>query len=131
MKDNKVFLPVMLLFIFLNSFFLIFKNFLENFGFDREMLMVSNLILFTVSAIAFFLQKRGLKATNPHAFVRSVYLSMIIKLAICMIGVFVYISYVGNNINKPSLFVSMGLYFVYTTIEVIALMKSARNKTNG
>lgn len=131
MKNKNVFLPVILTFIFLNAFFILFKKLFENNGFDRDMLIISNAILFAVSAAAFYLQKRGLKATNPHAFVRSVYLSMIIKLVICMAGIIVYISYVGNNVNKPSLFLSMGLYFVYTAIEVMALMKAARKTTNG
>jgi len=128
MKKSRVFLPILLVFIFFNAFFIGFKDFLEKQGFDQEVLIISNLLLFTVSAIGFLLQRRGLKATNPHAFVRSVYLSMILKLLLCMIAVVIYISYVGNNVNKPSLFLSMGLYLLYTTIEVIALMKSAKNK---
>lgn len=130
MKKNRLFLPILLLFIILNGFFILFRNFLESWGFDQTVLISSNLLLFVVSAIGFVLQRRGLKVTNPHAFVRSVYASMILKLLLCMIAVVVYISYVGNDVNKPSLFLSMGLYLLYTTIEVIALMKSA-SKKNG
>lgn len=129
-KNPRLFLPILFVFIFLNMFFIIFRSFLETNGFDQEVLIISNLLLFLVSALGFLLQQRGLKATNPHAFVRSVYTSMILKLVACMIAVVIYISNVGNNVNKPALFLSMGLYLLYTTIEVIALMKSAKSK-NG
>jgi hypothetical protein len=37
----------------------------------------------------------------------------------------------GGQVNKPSLFTSMGIYLVYTSMEVIQLMKIARKKTDA
>jgi hypothetical protein len=130
MKSARQFLPILFLFIILNAIFIGFRSFLEANGFDQEVLIYSNLLLFGVTVIGFLLQRRGLTTPNPHAFVRSVYLSMIIKLLVCMIVVVIYITNVGNDVNKPSLFVSMGLYLVYTAMEVVGLMKSAKRK-NG
>jgi hypothetical protein len=36
-----------------------------------------------------------------------------------------------ENINKPALFTSMGIYVLYTIIEVSGLMKAARKNTNA
>lgn len=130
MKISRVFQPLLWLFVFFTTLVVIFRGFLEQHGVDHEVILVSNFLLFGLSALGFFLQRSGLRSPNPHAFVRSVYLSMILKLLVCMIAVVVYISFVGNEVNKPALFISMALYLVYTTIEVMALMKSAAKK-NG
>ena len=44
---------------------------------------------------------------------------------------FVYIMMNKKEVNKPSLFFCMGLYVVYTIIEVSGLMKVNKQKTNA
>jgi hypothetical protein len=131
-NDNrKIILPVIMIFVLLNSFIVIFKTFLENKGFDREFLIVANLLLFILSLAAFYLQRRALQSNNPNAFVRGVYASMILKLFVCMIAVTIYAFIKKSNINKPALFTSMGIYILYTSFEVAALMKVARKRKNA
>jgi len=130
-ENRKTFLPVILIFIILNSFIIIFKTFLENNGFDRDFLMVANLLLFVLSLSAFYLQRRALQSNNPNAFVRGVYTAMILKLFVCMIAVAVYAFIKKSGINKPALFTSMGIYILYTSFEVAGLMKVARKKKNA
>lgn len=74
------------------------------------------------------IQLRGVKAANPNVFVRSVYIVMIIKLFIVAIVLTTYILLNNRIVNKLSLFTLMGLYVVYTVIEVSGLMKILRNK---
>ena len=88
-----------------------------------EVLIVGNLILFLVTSLSFILGKRSLKSSNPHAFVRGVYLSTILKLFGCAIAAFVYIMSFRNNVNKPALFFCMALYIAYTIFEVSGLKK--------
>jgi hypothetical protein len=52
-------------------------------------------------------------------------------MVIIMIAVIFYIFITGGKVNKPSLFTSMGIYFLYTSIEVTQLMKIARRKPNA
>ena len=130
-ENRKIFLPVILVFIILNSLVIIFKTFLENNGFDRDFLIIANLLLFILSLTAFYLQQRAIQSDNPNAFVRGVYTAMIIKLFVCMIAVAVYAFIRKSNINKPALFTSMGIYIVYTSFEIAALMKVARKKKNA
>ena len=75
--------------------------------------------------------QRGLSHSNPNVFFRAVYGSIMIKLFICMIAAFIYISMNKAELNKPALFTCMGLYLVYTFMEVAVLMKQLREKKHG
>jgi len=130
-ENRKAFFPIVLLFIILNGLILTFKTFLENYGFDREFLIWANLFLFFISIGGFLLQGKGLQSPNPQAFVRGMYASMMFKMFICMIVVLIYVFLFRSKINKPGLFTAMGLYIVYTVVEVTALMKVARKKKNA
>lgn len=121
-------MPVALLFIILNGFFITGKSLLERYGFDQNVLILGNLYLFLVTVLSFTLGKRGLGNPNPHAFVRSVYTSIMIKLFLTIIVAMVYIAIYKKQINKPSFFTCMGLYLVYTFMEVSVLMKMLKHK---
>jgi hypothetical protein len=56
------------------------------------------------------------------------YASMMVKLFVTMAAVLIYFFMVRSNLNKPGLFTAMGLYIIYTVVEVRSLMKVARNK---
>jgi hypothetical protein len=107
------------------------KSFLERHGFDQSVLIVGNLVVFAATLFSFFMAKRGLVSKNPHAFVRSVYSSIMIKLFICLIAAAVYIFLFRKNLNKPALFTCMGLYLVYTFLEVSILTKLLKEKKNA
>lgn len=126
----KSFLPIVLIFIVLNGFFISGKNMLARWGVDQDVVIIGNLLLFIISVVSFLLGVRGLKNPNPHAFVRSVYTSMMLKLFICIIAAFIYISMYRDTINKPALFTCMGLYLLYTFVEVSILTKLLKGKTN-
>lgn len=123
-------MPVVFFFIALNGFFISGKNMLARWGVDQDVMIIGNLLLFIITLLSFLLAQKGLKNPNPHAFVRSVYSSMMIKLFICIIAAFIYISMYRDNLNKPALFTCMGLYLVYTFMEVSILMKLLKEKTN-
>lgn len=133
MRNNKVkpFLPIVLLFIVLNGFFIAGKNMLQRWNADQEVLIYGNLILFLITLISFLLARRGLKNSNPHAFVRSVYGGIMIKLFICIIAAFIYIASFGKSLNKPAFFACMGLYLLYTFIEVSILTKLLKGRANA
>lgn len=133
MGKNKLkgFMPVILLMILLNGFFSIGKNWFQHWNIDSNVLIVGNTLLFLITFFSFLLAQRGLNNPNPHAFVRSVYMSVMLKLFICIITAFVYISIYKSNLNKPALFICMGLYLVYTFLEVASLMKMLKQKKNA
>ncbi|MBK5272559.1 MAG: hypothetical protein JJE22_16270 [Bacteroidia bacterium] len=132
-KQNKLrpLLPAFILFILLNGFFLSGKSMLEKWDADQGVLLIGNLILFSVTLVSYLLSIRGLKSDNPHAAVRSVYGSFMVKFFICIIAAFAYIMSEKKNVNKPALFMCMGLYIVYSVIEVSVLTKLSKQKKNA
>lgn len=133
MGNSKLrgFVPVILVMILLNGVFSIGKKFLQEKNVDADVLIVGNTLLFVITLISFLLARRGLDNSNPHAFVRSVYISVMLKLFVCIIAAFIYISVYKSNLNKPALFVCMGLYLAYTFLEVATLMKMLKEKNNA
>lgn len=131
MKNRKHWLPLLLLFIFLNSFFLLGKNFLNKQGADHLVLIGGNLILFIATALSFYVSQRSLASTNPNASVGSLYGSFMIKFFIIIIAAFVYIMMAKKDLNKPALFACMALYLVYTFVEVSSLQKLLKQKKNA
>jgi hypothetical protein len=129
-RNSRSFLPILILFIVLNGFFITGGTLLQRWDADREVLIIGNGMLFFITALSYFISIRGLKHPNPNAFMRSVYTSLMMKLFLCAIAAIAYIATHGKNINKPALFTLMGLYLVYTFLEVSVLTKSLR-KENG
>ena len=130
-RNRSPLLPLIILFILLNALFLTGKNFLERSGFDQSVLIIGNLILFAATLMSFVFARRGLRSENPQAFVRSVYMSIMIKLFICVIAAVIYIFLFRKNLNRPALFTCMGLYLVYTFIEVSVLTKTLKKKRHA
>lgn len=131
MKKNRPFLPVVLLFIILNALFISANTLLQKWGVDREVLLVGNALLFVITLISFLLAQKALKNANPNAFVRAVIVGIMIKLFVSIIAAFIYISAFKTNINKPALFACMGLYLVYSFVEVSVLTKQLKQKPNA
>jgi fructose-specific phosphotransferase system IIC component len=131
MKSKKYFLPIVILFVVLNGFFLTGKNILQRWGADQDVLIIGNALLFFITILSFLLARRGLKNKNTHVFVRAVMGSIMIKLFVSVIAAFIYISIYKKQINKPALFACMGLYLVYTFLEVSVLTKQLKEKANA
>lgn len=130
-KRKKPLWAMSLIFMFLNIFFLTQKNILAKWGIDNEVMIVANLLLFVVSLIAFLITKRSLASPNPQAFIRAMYGSFIIKFFVVAIAAFVYIMVAKKNVSKAAVLASMGLYVVYTSIEIGALMKLLKQKKDA
>ncbi|MGZ3859518.1 MAG: hypothetical protein ACXVMS_08300 [Flavisolibacter sp.] len=127
-RKIKFLFPLVLFFIALNGFFLTARHLLERWGVDQDVVVIGNLLLFLITLLSFSLGLKGLKNPNPHAFVRSVYSGMMLKLFVCIIAAFIYIAFYRSTLNKPALFTCMGLYLVYTFAEVSILMKLLKQK---
>jgi len=132
MKNKiKYWRPFIILFIVLNAFFLTGKNLLAKQGIDNEVLIMGNLVLAVATALSFWISFRSLTSANPNASVRAMYGSFMIKFFICIIAAFAYIMIAKKTMNKPALFICMGLYIIYTFIEVSTLTKVLKEKKNA
>jgi hypothetical protein len=130
-KRARLFMPIVLFFIILNTLFITGTSMLNRWNADKEVLIFGNILLFAVTFFSLIVARKGLQSTNPHAFVRAVYSSILLKLFVCMIAAFIYISIFKQDLNKPAFFTLMGLYLVYTFIEVAILTKMLKVKADG
>lgn len=131
MKNHqKLYWPVVGLFVALSSLYSLAQNWLKQYGLSYPVLMGGNLILFVVTIVSLYFHVKGFLHKNIQVFFRSVYGALMIKMLFCAAAVIIYALMAKPNINKPALYVSMALYFVYSFIEVrmiFRLMKQQKN----
>jgi hypothetical protein len=106
------------------------KGILDRNKIDAMVLLAGNFILFIATAVSFYVYLRSLNSATPGAAVRGMYGSFMIKFFICLIAAFAYMLITKKNVNKPALIICMGLYIVYTIIEVTSLQKLLKQKKN-
>jgi hypothetical protein len=116
-------LPLILVFIIVNTLLIVFKNRLELWGVNREVLLVANCFFFFLHIMVVLLQRRALGNANPNVFIRSVMGSVFLKMMLVATAFLVYIMIMKKAVNKPAIFGSLFLYLVYLAAEVAALMK--------
>ena len=107
---------------------LIYYLYTQNPAFDFPSLLIGNVALALVSLLSFNIIKRGIRSGNPNAFVRSKMTGTMLKFFICIAILLIYIFVNDRKIDKPSLFLFLGMYVVYSAIEAVPLSKMARNK---
>ncbi|NTS43603.1 hypothetical protein HRG84_22175 [Flavisolibacter sp. BT320] len=124
------FAPVVLLFVIVNAVAIAMPTRLGDVNISQDLLLGGNIFLFVVTFFSFLIARKGLQNENTNAFVRSVYGSIMFKLFICLIAAFIYIAIQKKGLNKPAFFTCMGLYLVYTFLEVSILTRMLRRKPN-
>ena len=116
---NKSVLPLVLLFLVTASLTLVFSKTLMQHGIDWQVLIGGNLFIYIVTMVSMQLLRQGLNAATTYAFLTRAYGGIMLKLFACAAAAFVYIFVNGSKLNKPALFTCMGLYMVYTFMELV------------
>jgi len=127
---TRSFLPVLSIFLIASGLFLGNPPIFSRWNVDVNVLLIGNLILFVATILSFFLFTRSLYSKNPHAIVRTMYSGVLVKMMLCLVAVFIYISIAGKSVNKGGVFGCMFLYLIYTFTEVAILMKLSKQKKN-
>jgi hypothetical protein len=126
---SKAFLPITIIFLVTNSFFLAGRSLLTKWGVDTDVLIMGNLLLIALTIFSFYQHMRALRNKNIHAFLRMLKGSMLIKMGVCGVAALVYILVAGKNVNTGAVLGFMLLYFLYTLTEAAIVMKlSKQNK---
>ncbi len=129
---KKTIRPILLVFIVANALLIVFRKQLISKGVDADVCILGNLLMCAVTILSIYMINKNLKSDNPHAFVRGVNSSVLMKLMICAGVAFAYIIVVGSNkVNAPALFIFMGFYILYTFLEVRILTALNKEKNNG
>lgn len=120
--------PLLLLFLGINALILVAKSRLEGMGMRYEVVTIANILLFLFTLISLLLQIKAASNANPNAIVRAVMAGMGIKLIGFAVAILVYLSIVGKDKSNTSVYVSLGLYMIYTWVEVRLFLKQNPKK---
>lgn len=128
---NKSVYPLVFVFLIAGAAILVFRNFLQQKGVDWELLTGANIFIYIVTVISLHLLTTGLQAQTTHAFLRNAYSGILLKLMACAAAAFIYILAAGKRLNKPALFISMGLYLIYSFVEMATVLKKSKQSKHG
>jgi hypothetical protein len=129
--NRKRFLPLLGLFIAVTSFANLFRDFLSGKGIDADVLVIGNALIFLISLLSLYFHIKGFLDKNVQVFLRSVYGSLMIKMFGLAAIAAIYILVMKKEVNKPALFICMGLYVLYTIIEIRQVFHLLKEKKNN
>lgn len=127
---RKAFRPILLIFIFVNCLLVLFHKDLTSWNMNYLVLVYGNLILFAATGLSFYLFFRSLGNENPHAFVRVLYASLLIKMGFSLVATLLYVFFAGREVSKPAILGCFVLYLLYTFTEVKVLMRLSKKSPN-
>lgn len=100
------------------------KNALQ--GYDIPALIGADLLLAILSLLSALMMQRKMKEGRPQAFVNGVYSATLMRLMICLSGIFIYAYSTREQLHKPTIFLMMGFYLVYSFTETLLLSRKAK-----
>ncbi len=132
MKHNygKLLFPTLLLFVTISLIFMVAATFWENIGVDHWVVLISNLLLYIISAITVWMHLQAINNPNPNVFTRSVMGGTVLKLFVLGVAVMIYLVIAGSKKNVYSIFIGMFLYMIYTAFDVKAALQLNKNQKN-
>jgi hypothetical protein len=122
--------PLLFLSFILMIAFKLGTNILARWNADYYVLVYGNFILVVITIISFLVISRSAGTANNQAFIRSIYISFILKFFLIIATVFLYAT-LTKELNKSALFICAIIYLVYNFIEVAALTKLVKQKKNA
>jgi hypothetical protein len=123
---RKSFLLLFYIFLILNSVFIFLNVFFPATTLDYHVLLAGNFLLFIVGSLSLRMSCLALEHKSVQGFLRLVYASFLLKFFILAIAAFMYIYIYKKNVNKPALFGCFAMYFIYTFIELRAVLKQPK-----
>lgn len=117
MMLNKKFLPVTALFVLMNTIGLYCIYFFPIKGIKLSFILVVNLMLFVLALFNFWRIQR-MDLNKPNQMVQSVMMGTLIKMMIFAIAALIYSRQNLGPVGLITLFISMGIYLMYTFLEI-------------
>lgn len=114
----RALIPVLFLFVLTNTILLFSHTYFgTSTAFKFSFIMVVNLMLFLMSIFSFN-RTRKINYSNPRAVVNSVMIGTLLKMIVFAGAALVYASQKLGPVGMPTLLTSMGLYLIYTWLEI-------------
>ena len=120
--------PLVLFFLITNALFVVGDKQISTWGMKQDVLIIANILLFVFSLIGLLLQLNASKSSNPNAIVRAVMAGMGLKLIGFAAALLIYLSMVGKDKSVYSIYAALGLYVIYTWIEVRLFLRQNPKK---
>lgn len=130
-EKKKVYLPLVLVFVVVNLLALLFGSILKSWKIDGFVVAGANCLLFLISIYNATQHFKAIAQTNPHAMVRGVMGTTVLKLFVLGTAAFLYLYNAGENKSVNALFCSMGLYILYTWLDVRIALNANPVKKDG
>lgn len=123
---NRAFVPILIIFVVTTLILIAAPSLDFLWGMDKTVMIVGNIILFSATAVSYYLYQQSLRSNNVQASFRMIYGGMMLKMMICLFTALIYIMIAKKNVSKGAIFGCMFLYFLYTFVEVSVIMKLSR-----
>jgi hypothetical protein len=127
---QRLLLRFFIVFIIVTAIAMVLAQWLDANKINHYVVMGANTLLLILAGIATFMHIKAAANPNPNVFVRSVMGATLLKLMVIVIVLAVYLFTAGQNKSIYAVFAGMGLYIVYTVIEVRGLTELNKQK-NG
>ncbi len=114
----KKIMPLFLVFILVNCLALIFNIQLQKININADVVIGANCILFLISTLSIAMHKNACDKKNPNAIVRTMMAASLLKLMIAAFSIVIYVLIAKEKRNSYGVFCGLGLYIIYTFIEV-------------
>jgi len=95
---------------------------------DFNLLLAGNIILALIAVANFFIITRAAKNDNPNVLVRAKTAGAMLKFFVAIGALLLYIFINNRVINKPTIFIFLGMYLIYTVIETVKLARVVKGK---
>jgi len=95
---------------------------------DFNLLLAGNIILALIAVANFFIITRAAKNDNPNVLVRAKTVGAMLKFFVAIGALLLYIFINNRVINKPTIFIFLGMYLIYTVIETVKLARVVKGK---
>lgn len=128
---KKSFRLLTIFFIIINALAIVFRARLEDSNVDTDVVIIGNLVLYVVSSLTVWMYSKAGSQKKAHGMVRNVYGGFMLKFFTLVVAAMVYF-YFAKEINKPAIFICLGLYLVYNFVGVsqVAKKQSAVSHTS-
>jgi hypothetical protein len=115
---GKLLTPAFIVFLSITLLFIAIPHFWDGYGINHTVVMMSNLLLFSLSAVTLAMHFKAIKNPNPNVFSNSVMGSTVIKLFVLGIATVVYLLLAGKERSILAIVAGMILYIIYTVLDV-------------
>jgi Kef-type K+ transport system membrane component KefB len=100
----------------------------QNPDFDLWGLLIGNVALALISIFSFYTISKGLRSENNNVFMRAKYTGTLVKFFSCLALLLLYIFLHHQKVHKPSIFLFLGMYVVYSALEAVPLSRLAKKQ---